>query len=289
MKLERRRGLSVEEFIGQYLIPNRPLIVIDAMETWPAMNLWTPDYFDYYFGAEQVQVYDDLFTLMRITSLSQYLASYFGRWRSMQDECVPYVRWYTELKKTASVPWADVVFERLREDWTTPSFLPASGYLVPYYITSGPVGPHTHAFPGRGLFISGLGARTRLHRDPWHSDAVLCQLYGEKKIVMYSQEQQPMLCRGKDYIDISKPDLQTYPDFPRTSPTFEDVLVRGEVLFIPRGWLHHVETTADSISLTWNFVHISTWDSFFHYLMAQPPEDELQTIKFFLRGHSTNS
>jgi hypothetical protein len=41
--------------------------------------------------------------------------------------------------------------------------------------------PVTDRFPYRGLLIAARGARTRLHRDPFCTDAVVCQFHGVKK------------------------------------------------------------------------------------------------------------
>jgi hypothetical protein len=34
-------GLTVEEFIQQYEIPGKPVIITDAMKDWPANKNWT--------------------------------------------------------------------------------------------------------------------------------------------------------------------------------------------------------------------------------------------------------
>ena len=78
---------------------------------------------------------------------------------------------------------------------------------------AGYCGPVEELFPAKAIFISGRGARTRLHRDPWASDAVLCQLYGSKQIVMFSPEQAQLLSDGESVVDIEDPDPKLFPQF----------------------------------------------------------------------------
>ena len=42
--IERREGLSADEFLEGYYAVNRPVILTGEMADWPALRLWTPDY-----------------------------------------------------------------------------------------------------------------------------------------------------------------------------------------------------------------------------------------------------
>lgn len=274
--------LGSEEFIAEYLLKNRPVIVSDAMRDWAAPKKWTPDYLANRFGNEQVQVYGDLFRLVKITSLSEYLKQYFGRSSQAVRAAgsVPYVRWYSHLIGDERVPWADEVFRQLQGDWSRPYFFPANSFVLPYCGPSEDIDPSRDWFPARGLFISGQGARTRLHADPWCSDALLCQICGQKDFVMYDPAQAPYLTNGARSVDVEAPDLQVFPDFPQARPVVRDVLRPGEVLLVPAGWFHHFNSTTDSISLTWNFVHLCRLLEFLSYVAAGPSETELKQLAY---------
>ena len=94
--------------------------------------------------------------------------------------------------------------------------------------------------------------------------------------------QKEFLYQSNKFVDIDNPNHSKFPNFKQTEPAFIDILDAGEIVFFPHNWLHHVLTIEDSISITWNFVHISTWASFFNYLMSNPTTQELEVIKFFL-------
>lgn len=278
----RVSGLGVDTFLSQYLAKNQPVIITDAMGEWRALKQWTCEFFAERFGNEEVQVYGDLFRLVGISTLSEYLTGYFGRSElsGHGTRLVPYVRWYSHLVADDRVPWADGAFQRLQSDWTRPYFFPAQSFVLPYCGPSHSIDPSRDWFPARGLFISGAGARTRLHVDPWCSDALLCQICGEKDFVMYHPSQAPYLANGGHTVDVEAADAQKFPDFPSARAAVRDTLRPGEILLVPAGWFHHFKTTTDSISLTWNFVHSCRMHDFLSYVTADPPETELKQLAY---------
>lgn len=279
MLIERANALSREEFVDCYLIPNRPVIVTDAMERWAASGKWTPEFFSRTVGDQEVQVYNDLFDLVNITTLSDYFEENFGRPDS--DPSTEYVRWYSKLKDL-DFQWADEAFDRIKGDWSTPYFLPTTGFLVPQ-AQGRELAVESSLFPYRGIFVSGRGARTRLHRDPWTSSAVLCQFYGSKSLAMYDPGQAPYLVNdGELFVDIDHPNEELFPDFHKAKPGYQDVLSPGEVLYIPSGWFHHVISLTDSISITWNFVHAAMREKFCEHLKKHPEDPQLEIMRFFL-------
>ena len=275
----RVQALPTESFVVDYLVKNQPVIVTDAMHGWAALKNWTPEHLADRFGNEQVQVYGDLFRLMNIMSLSEYLNRYFGRDAS-KAASVPYVRWYSHLVGDERVPWADGIFQQIRDDWGVPYFFPRHSFVLPYCGPGEKIDPSQDWFPARGLFISGAGARTRLHADPWCSDALLCQIYGQKDFVMYEPTQAPLLSKGGRTVDVEAPDLQAFPDFARAQPALRDTLYPGEILLVPAGWFHHFTSTSDSISLTWNFVHFSRLREFLSHIAAGLPETEIKQLAY---------
>ena len=238
MKLDRKSDLSVESFVEDHLKANVPVIITDAMDTWAAKDLWTPEYLEREFGEARVQVYNDLFMLIGVRKLKDYFHRYFGR---NPDEVAGrrpgYVRWYTRLSSEDRVPWADDLFERMKDQWATPLFHAAKRLSAALLR---PGSDHRHAYlavssPG-AVHPPPRGARTALHADPWGSDAVLCQVHGWKTLRIYSPDQKPYLTQGRKAVDLDDPDLQAFPDFPKAKPTFEDEAAsRGMRLLSPRG------------------------------------------------------
>jgi len=280
----RVKELPVGEFVGEYLEKNQPVIVTNAMQTWRALTTWNPSKFAKEFGSERVQIYGDLFKLTAIDSLSNYFEKYFDRndhpQRHTAAGSVPYVRWYCHLSADDRVPWADKVFDQLSADWARPSFFPPQGFALPICSPTDSIDPSRDWFPARGLFISARGARTRLHADPWCSDAILCQIYGKKDFVMYHPSQSVLLSEGGRTVDVEAPDLQAFPDFSRAQVAVQDTLEPGECLLVPAGWHHHFKSATNSISLTWNFVHLSRLEPYLAYLSRGPQNSEIKQLAY---------
>ncbi|HEY0797059.1 MAG TPA: cupin-like domain-containing protein, partial [Acidisarcina sp.] len=114
----------------------------------------------------------------------------------------------------------------------------------------------------------------------WASDALLCQIYGDKDFVMYDPSQAAYLSKDGKAIDIEKPDFEMFPDFPRARASMRDTLRPGEILFVPAGWHHHFKSATDSISLTWNFVHLARLAPYLAYLAGGPAEGELKQLAY---------
>lgn len=283
IKIDRKSQITTEEFEEMHLRKNIPVIITDGMKNWDIKTTWTLEYLLKNYGEEEVQLYDDLFNLMSIVSLSDYINQFCGRELSSNDKTIPYVRWYTRLKDNDFV-WSDHFFDKIKNSWDLPYFLPDKNYLLPYSNKQKKLNPSNHMFPAKGIFISAKGAKTRLHYDPWCSDAILCQIYGRKKVVLYHPSQKEFLYQENEFADIENPNLNKFLRFNQAKPAFSDVLNPGEIIFFPHNWLHHVSTIEDSISITWNFVHISTWNTFFNYLINNPELQDLEVIKFFLNN-----
>ena len=279
-EIPRVDALPVDEFIHRFMEQNTPVVVTGALSDWDLSKVWTPAYFRKEFGSEKAQVYNDYFDFKLLTPLARYLDRYFDQ-PALPTSPIPYVRWYSKLRDV-KFPWADPVFDRIRNNWRTPSFVPLTDYVLPYAPAPKRLDPVEHLFPARGLFMSGRGGRTGLHVDPWRSDAVLCQVYGTKEWVFYEPWQAEFLQRGDEVVDLEHPDLEKFPGFHQARPRFKFHLRAGEAVYVPRGWFHAVRNETDSISVTWNFVHASTADPFRRWSQGKLSDIDIGVARLFV-------
>ena len=56
MDVERRSGLSGQEFLNEYYAQNKPVILTDVCDRWPARSLWNPFYLADILGGAEVEV-----------------------------------------------------------------------------------------------------------------------------------------------------------------------------------------------------------------------------------------
>jgi hypothetical protein len=271
--LPREFELDEARFVERYLRRLQPVIVTGEVPRWPAYRCWSWSYLAERLGHHQVQLFDDWFVPSGSASFADFVATNVGVGEPTVRQ--RYVRWFARNSEDGD-GWADEVFAALCQDWSHPRFLPTSDYVVP------PVAPPDRAvanedgFPYRALFVSAAGARTRLHLDPWTTSAVLCQVIGAKHVQLWPPAQHQALLR-----------LGTDPDHTALAgiaPAYDDMLSAGEILFIPAGWWHQVDTLTDSVSVTWNFVHACVAEFLRAHIGRHPDDPELKVAAYFLAG-----
>ncbi len=281
MKLDIVSGISESEFVENYIVRNRPVVVRNIPYT---KNQWTPDALRRTVGHLSAQIYGSLFDLEDVMNAEEYIDDYFGQSESglFQDD-VPYIRWYSQLKDV-EFAWGDDAFSAVSSFWDAPECLPKTGLMVPPSATDKPINPVNERFPYRGMLLAARGARTRLHRDPFFSDAVVCQFYGSKQAALYHPSRAPDLLATTDqtsfggYADVREHNLHAL----SREPDLQGEINAGDMIYIPHGWLHDVIAVSDSISVTWNFVHHSGAREFMQYLQEKPETDsEFEVLQYF--------
>jgi hypothetical protein len=270
--LPRTHELTPSEFVEHHLIPRAPVIVAGEVPQWPAYTAWTWDYLVDCLGGYDVDIHDDWFQPSATATFGAFVTANIGVGSGWKQR---YVRWFSR-NSDSDGHWADDAFAILRPDWRPPSFLPSTGYIVPPVAPPESTDPTVDAFPYRALFVSGSGARTRLHIDPWGSSAVLCQVVGDKHVTMWPPAQHETMLRLSEQ--------STSGEASGVVPAFDDVLSAGEVLFIPTGWWHEVDTVTDSVSVTWNFLYKAAADALRTHITRFPDDPELEVVTYFLRG-----
>ncbi len=264
-----------DHFVAEYVARNTP-VVIRGLEY--DAERWTPEAVGADLGDLTALVYGSLFDLEDVHTLEEYLEDWFDLDEDVEDE-VPYIRWYNKLRDV-EFAWGDEALARVADRWKPPSCLPTEGFLVP---VDGRTDPTTDHFPYRGFLVAAKGARTRLHRDPFFSDAVVSMFHGVKHAVMYRPERAAELSASQDgnsfggFVDV-RPD----PFAPPTvEPDFEGSIGPGDMIYVPHGWLHDVVAMEDSLSVTWNFVHEAGSAEFRDYLANGPEGDsEFEILQY---------
>lgn len=265
--------LGRDQFTKEFLAPGRPLLARDAMAGSAWAPPWSLSILARRFGQCRVPLYDTLFSLQGLSTFGGYVAQHTGEGVTGVP---PYLRWFAR-QSADRLPWADAAFEDLEGEWSVPSWLPVSDYILPATMTA--VDAARDPFPAKGLFVCGRGGRTRLHVDPWVSDACLCQMTGSKRLIMFPPEAQEMLGDAEGLIDLDAPDERRFPNWRDARPELDEVLQPGDAAFIPAGWLHTAVALEDSVSITWNFVHETASERFDSYLRGGGADDP--TVRYF--------
>jgi histone arginine demethylase JMJD6 len=233
-QIDRRAGLSREQFAREYLNPLRPVVLTDAISHWPALGKWTPQFFKEKYGHLQVEA----------GGASMALGDLIDRIEaSTSADPAPYLR------NQALAAWPPEL---------TADVTPMPECTLPNWFESRAF-PSRHPLSTVEAYIGGEGAQfPTLHYDNWHTHAFLMQLYGDKEYLAFSPDQtqflypRPGLERNKSQIDdMLEPNREKFPLLDEAEGLrFE--LHAGETLFVPAGWWHTVRILNPSVTVSIN-------------------------------------
>eukprot|EP00752_Nemacystus_decipiens_P010037 g8950.t1 len=98
------------------------------------------------------------------------------------------------------------------------------------------------------------GTVSPLHNDPFHN--LLAQVVGTKRVLLVDRKlsesvyPRPGLMSNTSEVDAANPDLSKHPRFEEVLPLLECELRKGEVLYIPPLFWHHIESLEVSFSVS---------------------------------------
>eukprot|EP00903_Cladosiphon_okamuranus_P006136 g6039.t1 len=248
--VDRRAGLTPEEFRRLYEEPNKPVVLTDAAASWPALDKWTRD--------KLSKAHGDL--RLHAGGLEFALTDYLRYAEESRDELPLYVfdkRFADkcpELGREYEVPhvFPDDLFSALGKDRR-----PDHRWLI--------------AGPAR--------SGSSFHVDPNCTSAWNATVSGRKKWIMFPPgETPPGVHPSEDGLDLAAPVsitewfLNFYQDCHapgRKVRPLECVVSAGEVVFVPMGWWHCVLNLEWSVAITQNFVSRVNLPHVVRFLLTQ--------------------
>lgn len=242
--VDRRSNLSYDDFVAEYLMPQKPVILTDALKDWPALTKWTPEFFRDRHGDKQVTVSGKPMRLGDFIDV--VLASSDSR----------------------PCPYLSGVMVRQQFPEIAADILPELKYTLPDRLRSRlAVGKTKSRLGLPELLISGLGGRFSLHVDALHMLGFVTQIYGDKEFMIFApSDGQYLYPKAHDpkHSEMVSPfavDLEKFPLFAKATPaTF--VLKAGETIFNPAGWWHATRILSPSIAMVISTVNASNWNAY---------------------------
>ena len=164
-QIDRRAGLSRDQFEREYLRPLRPVILTDAISHWRALGRWSPQFFKTEYGDLEIEVDGEAMALGDLIDRVE---------ASTDDNPAPYLR---------NQALAEVAAGALRRRD------PDAGLHTPNWLESR-IFPEGRELASVEVYIGGRGAQFPvLHYDGLHTHAFLMQLYGDKEYIVFGPEQ----------------------------------------------------------------------------------------------------
>ncbi len=216
--VDRRTGLTRESFKEEYLSRQKPVVLTDFMDSWPAKTKWNIDFFKSNYGYLKVPLFSN--------NYSKPGKGY------MAPELVVSFKEYLEMLEAGPTEYRMFLFNILKQ---VPEL--CNDYFNPD-ITDGWV----KTFPF--MFFGGEGSKVGLHYDIDMSHVFLNQFHGRKRVVLFSHDDSDKLYHHPftvaSFVDVNNPDYEKYPAL-KSLTGLECILYPGETLFMPSGYWHYIE------------------------------------------------
>ncbi|KAJ2237046.1 hypothetical protein H4R99_007190 [Coemansia sp. RSA 1722] len=244
-RIERRKGLSVSEFVRDFLEPNVP-VVLDAQHTasWPARNDWvtkdgSPNYaqlLELYADAEvQVAECDKVYFSDQQRTTMRF-ADFVDKWRYAPQSHMYCKDWHFMRSNPNYQAYQPLAY--LSNDW------------INMYYDSRPELNDDYRF----CYMGGNGTWTPFHEDVYRSYSWSANICGRKRWIMVPPGQTHLFTDGlgnwvynlMDYDKVKYPRLHEL-------KTLEIIQGPGETVFVPAGWWHQVLNIGDTISINHNW------------------------------------
>lgn len=229
--VERVRGLSGQDFLDFHYAPSRPVIIEGAMDDWPALARWSPDYLARRVGPAEIE-----FQGGRASSPD------FELYKDRHKQVMPFDRFIAQIQATGF--GNDKYITAYNSERNREALAPLETDLgaLEEYLT-----------PGPGMMWVGPGGTfTPLHFDLTNN--LIAQIVGAKHVILLPPSETPRLYNHRHVFsavhDIADENqLAQYP-LARGAETVEFDLRPGDLLFVPLGWWHQVTALDFSVTLT---------------------------------------
>jgi putative sterol carrier protein len=227
-----RDEVSVARFRRDYLPQGIPLVISNALGDWPLFNMSREESLVHFAELQGITRHGDYaqktFSTerdFRSTSMSDFVASLDAPATKGADGQPP------------AYMGNNILPTQLLEQIRYPDYFEPSLFIAPR------------------IWIGPKGTLTPLHRDD--TDNLFAQVWGQKSFILAAPHHRPALGTwstapqgGLDGCDFN-PDAPDYGRFPAAQDvTFLRVtLEAGDLLFLPEGWFHQVESVSTSLSV----------------------------------------
>ena len=261
------RPPSKEDFARYISEPAHPLIVKGAMDEWPAMRTWSLEFFENEFADFPITAYAPQFSAFAICGVETTVASYVAYLRDPANARIDgtWVAGDADVLKSSSLTLyagnfnpadpeigkRDLIFRHVPE---FPPFIDSWMDRLDPEFRDACERRHSHYY----VYLSVPGGMTPLHQDFWGTHTFLAQIEGRKEAILFAPDLLDELYRD-DTGDVRRM---------MTDPSYDSVtgwrveLTRGDILIIPSGWLHFVETIERSLTYSGAWIDGTNWDEY---------------------------
>ncbi|GMN06827.1 hypothetical protein MTsPCn5_22160 [Croceitalea sp. MTPC5] len=228
-QIPRVKSLTKEAFIQNYFKPQKPVVIEQSIEDWPAYSKWNLDYIKSVAGDKEVPLYDDR-PVKHDEGFNQPHAK-----MKMAD--------YIDLLQSQPTKYRIFLWNVLKE--------------VPQL-------QHDFSYPDLGLklmkglpmlFFGGTDSHTFMHYDIDLANIFHFHFDGEKQCIIFPQSETKYLYKiphsliVREDIDFSNPDFEKWPAL-KHAKGYITKLQHGNLVYIPEGYWHHMKYLTPGFSMS---------------------------------------
>ncbi|XP_028579498.2 bifunctional peptidase and (3S)-lysyl hydroxylase JMJD7 isoform X3 [Podarcis muralis] len=258
------------EFYREWVCPNKPCIIRNAVNHWPALKKWTLAYLREIMNSKLVSV---------AVTPNGYADAVYQDWFVMPEERhMPFSAFLDIVEKKVTSPGVFYVQKQCSN--LTEEFPELMGDVEPEIPwMSEAVGKKPDAV---NFWLGESAAVTSLHKD--HYENLYCVISGEKHFLLHPPSDRPfipyvfMLHISELYpsatyhiaengsfevvddkaaekvpwipLDPLNPDLERFPEYAQAKP-LRCTVKSGEMLYLPSLWFHHVQQSHGCIAVNY--------------------------------------
>ena len=228
-EVPRVSKISREAFLEEYFKPQKPVVIENATEDWPAYTKWNLDYMREVAGEKIVPLYDD-----RPVQHEDGFNEPHAKMRMAE---------YIDLLKREPTRYRIFLWNilnevpGLQEDFTYPDYGLRMMRTLPM------------------LFFGGRDSFTFMHYDIDLANIFHFHFEGSKEVILFSQSENKYLYKvphsliTHESIDFSEPDFSQWPAL-RYTRGYKTQLQHGDLLYMPEGFWHYMRYITPGFSMS---------------------------------------
>ncbi|QAA82372.1 cupin-like domain-containing protein [Aequorivita sp. H23M31] len=228
-KIDRVKTITKEDFLNKYFKPQKPLVIENSMEDWPAFNKWNLDYMAEVAGEKDVPLYDN-----RPVSHKDGFN---------EPHATMKMREYVALLKKEPTKYRIFLWNILKEvpQLQNDFFYPDFGLKLMKGLPM--------------LFFGGEDSYTFMHYDIDLANIFHFHFHGKKRVILFDQNQNDYLYKiphsliTREDIDFNNPDYDQWPAL-KKAEGYEAYLEHGNMLYMPEGYWHYMRYVTPGFSMS---------------------------------------
>ena len=228
-EIERVKNISKEDFYNNYVKKQKPVVVEQLTQDWPAFEKWNLEYMKQIAGDKIVPLYDD-----RPVSYKDGFNEAHAKMK-MSD--------YVDLLQAKPTNYRIFLYNLmsevpvLKDDFKWPNIGLRLVKQLPM------------------LFFGGENSKVFMHYDIDYSNILHFHFHGKKRCVLFAPTETPYLYKvphaliSREDIDFDNPDFQKWPALQKAKGLITE-LNHGEMLYMPEGYWHYMTYVTPGFSMS---------------------------------------